>query len=188
MQTSSYIDACILLDELSNDFGKLFQEGPDHDVEFICGNETIGAHKSILCSRSSVFASMLRTDMKEGKSGQVKIEDIQSDIFRQFLKSLYTGILPELTVDTALGFYEAADKYAVDMLKNQCADFLMDNVSPDNACQILLIADRHSDSEFKKNIMKYIVKVESPITGEKWADFCKTNSFFGHRSAKFILS
>lgn len=153
----------------------MFEEGPDHDVEFICDDEIIKAHKNILCSRSKVFASMLQSDMKEGKTGQVKILDIKSDIFRQFLKCLYSGVLSELTVDTALGFYEAADKYAVDTLKKQCADFLMDNASLENACEILLMADRHSDLTFKKDIIAYIIKVEVPISGEKWADFCEEN-------------
>lgn len=163
------------MERLSHDFSKLFDEGPYHDVEFICGDQTIKAHKNILCSRSSVFASMLQSDMVEGKTGQVNIQDIDSAIFRQFLKSLYTGILPKLTVDSAFQFYEASDKYGTDVVKQQCANFLTDNLSAENACDILILSDRHSDIGFKKNVMEYIIKEKIPYVEPKWTSFCNEN-------------
>ena len=171
------MDAAAQLNDVSKDFGKLLQKGSDYDVEFICCDETIKAHKNILCSRSDVFASMLQIDMNERKTGQVRIQDMESNIFRQFLRFLYIGALPELTIDTALKFYEIADKYNVDGLKKQCAVYLIDNASVETACEILKMADRHNDPDFKNSIIEYIIKVDFPIMEEKWTDFCKENSF-----------
>lgn len=176
MQTPLYIDTNYLLECATKDLSTLLDEGPDHDVEFICGGEIFKAHKNVICCRSEVFASMLRTDMMEGKTGQVKIQDMNGDIFRQFLKYLYTGVLPELSFDIASQFYEAADKYALVALKRQCASFLTDNLSAENACEILILSDRHSDPEFKKNVIEFMIKEKMPFMGEKWDDFCKDNS------------
>lgn len=175
MQTPSYIDTRFLLESISHDFAKLLDDGLNHDIEFTCGDQSIKAHKDILCSRSDVFASMLQSDMVEGKTGRVNIQDVDAPIFQQFLKCLYTGILPELTIDAAVQFYKTSDKYAVDTLRKQCADFLTDNLCRENACDVLVLADRHSDSDLKKNVMEYVFKEKIPIVGENWVDFCKEN-------------
>lgn len=176
MQTPLYIDTNFLLESVSKDLSSLFDESTNHDVEFICGDQAIKAHKNILCSRSEVFATMLRTEMAEGKTGQVKIQDIDCAVFKQFLRYIYTGVLPELTVYTALQIYEAADKYAVSPLKKQCASFLVEHLSLENACEILIISDRHSDSDFKKDVMKYVIEEKIPFEGETLTKFCKENS------------
>lgn len=163
------------MESLYRDFSKLLDEGPNHDVEFAVGDQTIKAHKNILCSRSNVFASMLQSNMVEGKTGRVDIQDMDATHFQQFLRCLYTGMLPELTVDSAFQFYEASDKYSVDAMKKQCADFLMDNLSAENACDILVLSDQHSDTDFKNSIMEYIIKEKIPYAGQKWKDFCKGN-------------
>ena len=175
VKLSSYKDPCYLLDTISHDFGKLLDEGPNYDVEFTCGNQTFKAHKNILCCRSSVFASMLQSDMVEGKTGRINIKDIDDIIFRQFLRCLYTGILPELTVDSAFQFYEVFDKYGVDSMKKQCADFLTDNLSPENVCDVLVLSDRHGDADFKHNVIQYVIKENIPYIREKWTDFCQKN-------------
>lgn len=175
MQISSYKDACFSIESLSHDYSKLLDKGTNHDVEFVVGDQSIKAHKNILCSRSDVFASMLRSDMVEGKTGRVDIQDMDAAIFQQFLRCLYTGLLPELTVDSAFQFYEASDKYGIDSVKKQCADFLTDNLSPENACEILVLSDRHSDEDFKKSVVEFVIQEDIPYMGQKWKDFCQEN-------------
>lgn len=163
------------MDSLYHDFSRLLDEGPNHDVEFVVGDQTIKAHKIILCSRSNVFAAMLQSNMVEGETGRVDIQDMDATNFQQFLRYLYTGMLPQLTVDSAFQLYEASDKYGVDAMKQQCADFLTDNLSDENACDILLLSDQHSDTDFKNSVMEYMMKENIPYTGQKWKDFCKEN-------------
>ena len=188
VQTPPYIDTCVQLDGVSKDFSRLFHEGPDHDVEFLCEEETVRAHKNVLCCRSDVFATMFRTDMTEGKNGQVKLTDMRGDILRQFLGHLYTGMLPELTVDVALQLYEAADKYNVYALKKQCASFLMENVSPENACKILIVADRCSDPDLKGHVMKYLVDKNVPLVAKEWDSFGMYNSSLATEVSESIYS
>lgn len=188
VQTPPYIDTKIQLENVSKDFSTLLDGSPNYDTEFIlCGDETIKAHRNVLCCRSEVFASMFQSDMVEGKTGQVKISDTDGAIFREFLRYLYTGSLPELTADVALRFYEIADKYAVDSLKKQCANFLVDNISVDNACEVLIIADQHNDSELRKNVIEYMIEEKIPRIREKWIDFCKENPVLANEVLNLFL-
>lgn len=175
IQTPSYIDKCSLLDDISRDFSKMLDEDVNHDVEFTCGDLAVKAHKSVLCCRSEVFASMLQADMVESQTGRVNIVDMEATFFQELLKFLYTGIVPELTLSSALQFYSAGDKYNIGTLKKQCAEFLIDNLSPENACDTLIVADRHSDANFKNSIIEYMMVKKIPFGGDKWADFCKEN-------------
>lgn len=171
-QTPSYLDTCFLREGLARDFSKMLDEGSNQDVDIVCGDQTIKAHKSVLSCRSDVFASMLHSDMSEGRTGRINIQDMDVTIFRQFLKCLYTGILPELTVDTAMKLYEAGDKYNVSPLKKQCADFLIDQLLPENACDILILADQHSDAHLKSSVIDFMMKEKLPLE-ENWPEFSK---------------
>lgn len=113
--------------------------------------------------------------MMEGQMERVEIEDKDATFFPQFLRCLYTGLLLELTVDTAVQLYIESDKYGADTLKQQCAEFLVDNLSLENACEILILADGVNDLDLKKGVMEYMCKEKVPVMGEKWTDFCSKN-------------
>jgi len=88
------------------------------DVEFLVGEESFGAHRSLLSARSPVFAAMFSSGMKEVETGRVRIEDVDSDIFQHFLKFLYTGIFDSSSMDEEL--FAVADKYQVETLMELC--------------------------------------------------------------------
>lgn len=150
----------------------MLRDDSGHDVEFRCCGKTFKAQKSILSVRSEVLSTMLRSDMVEGKTGIVKIEDMNDSVFEQFLHYLYTGKLLGLTVDSAISLYEAGDKYAVESLKKECACYLIDNLTPENACKILILADYHCDAEFKETVIQYILEEKIPFESDYWPDFC----------------
>ena len=88
------------------------------DVKFLVGGMTFGAHRSLISARSSVFAAMFASGMKEAETGQVRIEDIDPVTFKCFLKFLYTGIFEPSSIDKDL--YKIADKYQVETLMELC--------------------------------------------------------------------
>ena len=88
------------------------------DVEFFVGEETFGAHRSLLSARSPVFAAMFSSGMKEAECGQVRIEDVDSVVFQSFLKFLYTGMFESSAKDKDL--FNVADKYRVETLIELC--------------------------------------------------------------------
>jgi len=88
------------------------------DVEFLVGEETFGAHRSLLSARSPVFGAMFTSGMKEAKTGRVRIVDIDPTAFEHFLKFLYTGMLESSAMGEEL--FTIADKYQVETLMELC--------------------------------------------------------------------
>jgi len=88
------------------------------DVEFLVGEESFGAHRSLLSARSPVFAAMFASGMKEAATGQVRIEDVDPTTFQHFLKFLYTGMFEPSSKDREL--FTVADKYGVETLMELC--------------------------------------------------------------------
>jgi len=104
------------------------------DVEFLVGEETFGAHRSLLSARSPVFAAMFASGMKEAVDGQVRIEDVNPTTFQLFLKFLYTGMFEPSSTDNR-ELFAVADKYGVETLMELCRP----TVNIENIIDILLM-------------------------------------------------
>lgn len=172
----SYLENIPHFNALSRDFSKLLEESSSSDVVITCENSQFHAHKIVLDTRSGVLSAMLKSDMVEGKTGIIKIEGINNSTFELFLRYLYTAILPDLSIETAMELYIAADMYAVEVLKKACSEYLNKNLSESNACEILVLADLHSDKEFRTKVISYIVEKKIPQKDKKWSDFCNSHS------------
>ncbi len=88
------------------------------DVELLVGDQSFPAHRFVLSARSPVFAAMFNSGMAETQTGQVRIEDVDPNIFRLFLEFLYTGPLKSFEETEQL--FTLADKYQVETLMTLC--------------------------------------------------------------------
>ncbi|XP_067665049.1 BTB/POZ domain-containing protein 3-like [Haliotis asinina] len=106
------------------------------DVTFVVGKEmeTILAHKFMLASRSCVFFAMFCGSIAEKK--EVKITDIQPNIFREFLRYLYTGVI-SLSADNALNLLYCSKKYCVKSLEQEVFEYCQCSITAENACTLL---------------------------------------------------
>ena len=114
-------------------------ETPDADVTFIVQGQPIKAHKNILSVRSQYFQRMFDSDVEENIKDEVKVPDVEPEIFRGLLRFLYSGLAPENVTDKALDLLLAADKYGVDGLKQICEEKA--SIHRDNVVDALLVAD-----------------------------------------------
>ena len=89
------------------------------DVEFLIDGESISAHRSLLSARSPVFAAMFASGMKEARTGQVRIDDVDPDSFRHFMQFLYITSTLVVSTDKAK-IFTVADKYQVETLMELC--------------------------------------------------------------------
>ncbi|EFX86049.1 hypothetical protein DAPPUDRAFT_193467 [Daphnia pulex] len=131
----------------------------DIQFEFNDG-QTIGAHVSILSARSPVFSAMFQSGMVESQTRRVIITDISTEVFRQLLIYLYTGYAPKLEEESMTPpLLEAAEKYGVEILKNQCCtDVLQKRVSLDNSINLLVWSHMHSITKLFEATMEFIVR------------------------------
>ena len=88
----------VVFKKIGRDYKDLLETGEFSDVEIITKDKVIKAHKLVLCSRSPFFKAMLMTDMKEKQTGQVRLDDenTDTDIIDNVIKFIYTGEIENL--------------------------------------------------------------------------------------------
>jgi hypothetical protein len=108
------------------------------DVKFSFETETetrfIHAHKIILATNSIVFANMFSIKFETGTN--VKIEDINYEIFLEIIKYLYTGDYAVSTQNMTDLLY-AAQKYMLEAMKTELEEFIMININNVNILSVL---------------------------------------------------
>ena len=108
--------------------------------------------------------------MKEQSTNQIKIEDIQPEVFQDMLRFIYTGRVSTATMETmAAGLFIAADKYSPNELKNECENYLIHDMSPDNCIELLLNSNLMNSAEkLKKEAAKsFLSAFPSPSDGDQ---------------------
>ncbi|GBN67424.1 Protein maternal effect lethal 26, partial [Araneus ventricosus] len=175
---SNCILSCIPSGKLSDcpsmckDLWDLYSKQILCDVELKTQSTSFWVHKTVLCARSPVFLAMFTGEMKEKTSKCVEIEDLENDTLEKFLAFLYTDSFEESQWNAVVELYYAADKYQVERLKFFCCSFFANNIDVSNVCDLLMLADRHSDSYLKARVEYYIVTHHDCIFGSPtWKQF-----------------
>ena len=98
---------------------------------------------------------MFESQMVEGLSNKVNIEDVEPEVMNEVLRFIYTGktLLIDKMSDLLLA---AADKYSLDRLKALCEEALCNNLDVDNAADTLILADLHSAAQLKNQTIEFI--------------------------------
>lgn len=159
--------------KITNGLAQLFYDQNRCDVNFhFKGGQIIGAHILILSAGSPVFSAMFQSCFLESQTRKVNIEDIDPEVFRQLLICLYTGKAPKLAENSITqSLYQAADKYGVDTLKDECVSVLLTNLSSKNAVEILTRSHFHSIPNLFEEAMKCLVNNFREICSQpEWMD------------------
>ena len=158
-----------------NQLSEMYEQQINCDVHFNFQdkNKKVGGHVTILSMRSPVFSAMFQNHMmKEAKTRQVNIEDIQLDIFKELLHYIYSGrTSTPFTEATALDLFVAADKYDISDLKDECVFFLKLCIRVDNAIKLMVWAQLHSIQELIESTLEFTAKHAIKICAMKdWED------------------
>jgi len=132
---------------MGNDYLKLLESADNSDVTFSVQGVQIKAHKTVLLARSSYFASMFSSDMKESASGEIDVPDADPTAFRGMLEYLYGGSSPKGLNDIAMDLFSLADKYGLKDLQQICESHILANLNADNVVDTLLLAEQHDREE-----------------------------------------
>ncbi|WAQ93793.1 BTBD6-like protein, partial [Mya arenaria] len=143
-------------DEFSETNLHLLENGILSDISFAAGKKRtiLHAHKMILASRSPVFFSMFCGLLKE-TSTVVDIPDINADVFRLFLKYLYTRSC-DTNEKTVTSLLYCAKKYDVPSLQKICRDFLRKAISVLNVCTVLDESLLFQEDQLKDECINFI--------------------------------
>jgi len=140
---------------LGEDMNSLFESPSFSDVILTCGSRDFKMHKAILAARSVVFSAMFESQMLEGLSNRVQIEDVDPDVMNEVLRFIYTGKTNSIEKMADL-LLAASDKYALERLKALCEEALCNNLDIDNVADTLILADLHSAVQLKYQAIEFI--------------------------------
>jgi speckle-type POZ protein len=145
------------------------------DVEFQCDGKSIKAHTLILASGSPILAAMFENDFKEKQERVANITDIKANIFENLLKYIYTGETAlETEVEDVADLLVAADKYAVETLKEECAIYLTKDLKVENAARYLVLAHLHNSTVLHESTLQFMSQNAKAVCARKdWMDIIK---------------
>ncbi|GBL76118.1 TD and POZ domain-containing protein 3 [Araneus ventricosus] len=158
---------------LNDDLKSLFHDKIFSDIKLKTCTKTFPAHKNILSARSPVFKAMFSNNMKEKFNECVEIEDMDSDTVFRMLHYVYTAEIQDLQWENACDLYRAADKYEILALRDECSAYLKSNLRPNNACEVLILADLHQDEDLKASVQEFIFN-HDVLNSEEWKQLMKT--------------
>ena len=135
---------------------KLLDEQSLADVWFVVKGHEIGAHWAIVNSASHVMAAMF--DPEQVKlSKRVVVDDTEPEVFKQLLRYIYTGTMPDLHEESmADPLFLAADKYKIEGLKQECEKRLICLLDLNNVIHMLVLAHTHSAAKLLEAAIKFI--------------------------------
>merc|ERR1719193_1948516 len=136
----------------------MMESGDGANVTFCIEGTQIPAHKHILSARSDHFRRMFDSGLKEARTGVVNIKDANLDTFKDLLRFVYSGILPELSVESALELLPLAGMYCLDPLEEACAQIVAAAVTVDNVCETFMLAEVRACPLLKKTCIETIKK------------------------------
>ncbi|CAL1283215.1 unnamed protein product [Larinioides sclopetarius] len=159
---------------LNDDLKSMFHDNIFSDIKLKTSTKTFSAHKSILSGRSPVFKAMFSNNMKEKLMDCVEIKDIDSETAFRMLRYVYTAEIKDLQWEGAFGLYRAADKYQILSLRDECSAYFKSNLRPNNACDVLVLADAHQDEELKASVQEFIFN-NGIINSDEWNRLMNTH-------------
>jgi speckle-type POZ protein len=174
---------------LSSHLEGLFNNMSSSDVILNIRGREFPAHKLILATRSEVFAAMFKHPTKENCNNQVKIEDIEPEVFQEVLRFIYTGRVSRATMETmATGLFIAADKYLLGELKKECENYMLHHMSPDYCLVLLLHGDLQKPTELLKEAAKFFRRLPKQVTAtERWEKMKQENPVLLCVIQQFVL-
>ncbi|XP_042903335.2 TD and POZ domain-containing protein 4 [Parasteatoda tepidariorum] len=141
---------------LCDDLKCMYEDKKHSDVKLRSNNEIMQVHKCLLSARSSVFSAMFDHDMVENQTGIVDIFDVDNETLRALMEFLYTDTINITDYDQTLKLILVADKYEVNILKDECSKLLMSKLSPHNACEVISVAEMIHQKDLKYFALDYI--------------------------------
>ncbi|CAG2256658.1 unnamed protein product [Mytilus edulis] len=87
--------------------------------------------------------------------GDIKIEDIELEIFQRLVKYIYTDHL-QLSKQSVIPLLYAAQKYQIAGLISKCENYLQDNLAVNNACTLFSNAKFFTMDKLQTNALKFI--------------------------------
>ncbi|KIH51968.1 BTB/POZ domain protein, partial [Ancylostoma duodenale] len=153
--------------------GVSFVNNPElSDIRFTVEGENVYAHRIMLYNASDRFKEILKIP-----SGNIDITDVSHTTFLAMLHYIYTGKIPESSVQALCCLYAAAELYLIPALCSAILRDLGKILSLQNAAYIYQFAIVHNNSILlEKGEIYLLTNLDALITQAKIRDLIKSHS------------
>ena len=105
--------------------------------------------------------------MEEVTSKIIKINDADAPAFKELLKYLYSGELPNDLSTSPEAYLMLAEKYDIHDLKSCCAQALKEKLARSNVVEILILAHTYHCAEVKEECFHRLKEWKSQLCKEE---------------------
>lgn len=159
-----------IVDEFIDDMQSAPDLGHLNDFTIICKGTKFKQNKLFLSLRSKFFKAMFVFDKKKTKT---EIDDSSPEMVFVMLKFMSDGDMPKDIIQIAMELIPVTDKYGPESLTKVCAESIMNNLSPENAVESLILIDRHQHG-LRPKVLKFIRKAAVQVVNSNdWDKFVK---------------
>lgn len=98
---------------------------------------------------------MFQAPMSEAENSQVIIDDVEGSAVYEVIRFIYTGKVKHIK-SKAMDLLNAAEKYELTELKQQCIESLSVHLNLKNVFNCLILADRHNEETLLRNCLGFM--------------------------------
>lgn len=138
---------------LSDQIKSSLPENPNVCLQI--GESSVTVNREIVSCRSRYFRALLSTEWNNNNQ-PICIGNISLDVFQKIIEYLYSAKV-DLDWDNVVPILEAADRFGIDQLKQQCEKILLQAIDIETAENLMSIADVFSISELRASCERFIV-------------------------------
>jgi len=121
------------------------------------------AHRNLLAASSPFWVSMFETGFIESNQNAVTLDNIRSEAFYQILHFVYSGRF-EVTCDSVVSLYEAANYLQYDHIMNCCLKFISENINSDTYSNYLKLSEKFQLFALRLRIGLFMKKNFEPLS------------------------
>ncbi|XP_028303445.1 kelch repeat and BTB domain-containing protein 8 [Gouania willdenowi] len=157
--TSNYngvdaVHACNILQQLK----ALYDEAQLTDIVVeVDHGQTFSCHRNVLAAISPYFRSMFTSGLTESSQREVRIVGVESESMHLVLDYAYTSKVT-LSESNVQALFTAASIFQIPALQDQCAQFMISRLDPQNCIGVFMFADAYGHQELKERSQDYIRK------------------------------
>jgi hypothetical protein len=155
---------------------KLLSSAKLSDFQIVCDGKIFECHKSIIANKSDALETMITNrKFNEGQKNQLKIEDFDSETVRMMIHFVYCNELPE-GAKCSINLLLIADKYNIKSLVQFCQEELSQNLSLENALQILEISEKIDVDHLRVETLAFVANNRKTLMlTDKWKQVVSSN-------------
>ena len=158
--------------------GELAQRSAD--VELVCADGIVLAHRALLAAGSEYFAGAFRwVEEREGRS-RIDLDRARCAVARRLLRSVYAGSAVDaepLSARDAIELLVLARRYMLYALEAQAEEMVLETVRPEEVVHLLLRAQGERADEVVSGVFEWAVRNYTEVNGhlERWLHASTSN-------------